>query len=87
MSQRHLSSEENVAAQAFINNLKELKLCNKILKRLDKDSPEILDAKRETVKDRVEKLRAKMLRAQNDFNHICAARSVFFRVSLLLAES
>ena len=71
---RHLSSEENVAAQAFINNLKELKLCNKILKRLDKDSPEILDAKRETVKDRVEKLRAKMLRAHNDFTHICAAR-------------
>ena len=77
--------EETIAFQAFINNLKELKLCNKVIKRLSKDSSEVLDTKRDTVKDRVEKLRVKLLRAQLDFHHICTTRqSTSFYIQVFL---
>jgi hypothetical protein len=74
LGMREYTEAEFIAFQAFINNLKELKPCMKVVKRLYKDEPEILDKKRATVKDRVEKLRVKMLRAQLDFHHIGSAR-------------
>ena len=68
------SQAESIAAQAFINNLKEIQPSKKVVKRLTKEDTEILDRKYQHIKKRVWNIRSKLLRAEVDFLHICRAK-------------
>ena len=69
-----LNHVDQIAFAAFHNQLAELKTVKKVVVRLKKIELDALEKKRLCIKDRVEKLRTKIIRAETDYMHICKAK-------------
>jgi hypothetical protein len=82
-----LNHVDQIASAAFQNQLADLKTVKKVVARLKKLEGDALEKKRLCIKDRVEKLRCKIIRAETDYMHICKAKYEVENPDTVVAES